>query len=152
MENNIDTVIGINVSVKGNLYNKGSIQVNGFVEGEVKSEENVMIGETAKIKGPVIAKTIEVSGEIRGIVESSERLEINPTGKVFGDINAKTLIIKEGALFVGKSIMPGNSSEATKAKVDGEDEKIEAKTEKIEPTVEKDSNDKVDKLGFFSKK
>ena len=69
MENSIDTVIGINVTVKGNLYNKGSIQVNGNVEGEVKSDENIMIGETAKIKGPVIAAKVEISGEVRGLVE-----------------------------------------------------------------------------------
>ena len=38
---NVDTVIGINVNLKGNLKNKGSIQVNGSVEGEVRSDENV---------------------------------------------------------------------------------------------------------------
>lgn len=151
MENNIDTVIGINVSVKGNLYNKGSIQVNGEVEGEVKSDENIMVGETAKIKGPVIAKTIEVSGKIKGMIESTERLEINPTGKVFGDINAKTLIIKEGALFVGKSVMPSKVGE-TDTKVKEKEEKPDIQ---IDSVIDEDKNgqtDKVDKLGFFSKK
>ena len=145
MENTVDTIIGINVVLKGNLKNKGSIQVNGQVEGEVRSDENINVGETAQIKGPVIAKTIEVSGEVRGLVESTERLEINPTGKVFGDINAKSLIIKQGATFVGKSIMPSDTKAET------------AETEKEEETKEKEAEPKsaespVDKLGFFSKK
>lgn len=108
---NVDTIIGINVNLKGNLKNKGSIQVNGSVEGEVRSDENVTVGETASIKGPVIAKVIEVSGIIKGLVEATEKLEINPTGKVVGDINVKSLIIKQGATFVGKSAMADQAGE-----------------------------------------
>ena len=111
MENQVDTIIGINVTLKGNMKNKGSIQLNGTVEGEIRSDENINIGETANIKGPVSAKTIEVSGTIKGLVEATEKLEVNPTGKIVGDINAKTLIIKQGAVFVGKSIMPDQGGE-----------------------------------------
>lgn len=143
MENNTDTVIGINVSLKGNLHNKGSIQVNGSVEGEVRSEENVLIGETAKIKGPVIAKKVEISGEVKGVVEATEKLEINPTGKVFGDIIAKLLTIKEGAIFVGNSSMSAASAPVEEKVVDASDEKIEEKN--LEP-------EKTDKMGFFGKK
>lgn len=139
--NNVDTIIGINVVLKGNLKNKGSIQINGTVEGEVRSDENINVGETAKIKGPVVAKTIEISGEVKGVVEATDRLEVNPTGRIIGDINAKSLIIKQGATFIGKSAMPQPSgSEDAKA------EPVEAKkAEKEEEIVE-------DKFGFFSKK
>lgn len=141
MENNIDTIIGLNVSLKGNLKNKGSIQINGTVEGEVRSDESVNIGETAKVIGPVVAKTIEISGEVKGVVEATERLELNPTARVIGDINAKNLIIKSGAVFIGKSNMPQESvaTENTKPET-----KKEEKQEK-EP-------EKEDKFGFFSKK
>ncbi len=145
MENSIDTIIGINVVLTGNLRNKGSVQVNGTIEGEVRSEENINIGETAKIKGPVVAKTIEVSGQVKGTIEASEKLEINPTGYVVGDINAKSLIIKQGATFVGKSVMPGDERtvKETAAEPAKEDDD-KAETEKAEEPA--------DKLGFFSKK
>jgi len=123
---NVDTIIGLNVNLKGNLKNKGSVQVNGSVEGEVRCDENVNIGETAVIKGPVFAKVIEVSGTIKGLIEATEKLEINPTGKVIGDINVKSLIIKQGAVFVGKSIMPDQGGEAISAK-EGEEKKPEEK-------------------------
>lgn len=145
MENNVDTIIGINVTIKGNLYNKGSIQVNGSVDGEVKSDENLIIGETAQIKGPVVARVIEVSGEVKGLVEATEKLEIQPTGRIYGDINAKTLIIKEGATFVGKSIMPGEAKAMAEAAKPKEETKQEIKAE--------DSIEQIaDKMGFFSKK
>ncbi|MEI7792917.1 MAG: polymer-forming cytoskeletal protein [Candidatus Berkelbacteria bacterium] len=149
MENNVDTIIGINVTIKGNLYNKGSIQVNGSVEGEVKSDENLIIGETAQIKGPVIARVIEISGEVKGLVEATDKLEIHPTGRIYGDINAKSLIIKEGATFVGKSIMPGEAKAAAEVAKPREEVKHEVKSEEDE----KDSIEQIaDKMGFFSKK
>jgi cytoskeletal protein CcmA (bactofilin family) len=144
MENNVDTIIGVNVVLKGNLHNKGSIQINGTVEGEIRSDENVNIGETAKIKGPVVAKTIEISGEVKGLVEATDKLEVNPTGKIIGDINAKSLIIKQGATFIGKSAMPaGSVSEETKAEIKAESPKKEDDTK---------TEDKEDKYGFFGKK
>ncbi|HLC43915.1 MAG TPA: polymer-forming cytoskeletal protein [Patescibacteria group bacterium] len=145
MENNTDTIIGINVTLKGNLHNKGSIQVNGNIEGEVRSDENILIGETAKIKGPVIAKKIEISGEIKGLVEATEKLEVNSSGRVYGDINAKSLVIKEGAIFVGKSTSAQTPGETTT-----EPEKTTSK-ESPEIIVEPVKENK-DKLGFFGKK
>lgn len=152
MENTTDTIIGINVTLKGNLHNKGSIQVNGNVEGEVRSDENILIGETAKIKGPVVAKKIEVSGEVKGLVEASEKLEINSSGRIYGDINAKSLVIKEGAIFVGKSTsaqIPGETRSET-AKETAEPDK-QAEKEIPEVVVEPVKEVK-DKLGFFGKK
>lgn len=153
MENNVDTIIGLNVTLKGNLHNKGSIQINGAVEGEVKSEENVLVGDTAKIKGPVIAKVIEISGEVSGIVEASERLEINPTGKVYGDINAKTLIIKEGATFIGSSAMPKEHKEAVLPASEPTKEIKEVKVEKPEESIKEPAPvpTTADKFGFFKK-
>ena len=129
MVESVDTVIGLNVNLKGNLKNQGSIQVNGSVEGEVRSDDNITVGETAMIKGPVAAKVIEVSGTIKGLVEASEKLEINPTGKVIGDINAKSLIIKQGAIFIGKSIMPDQAGDAIETK-----EELETETEEAKPS------------------
>ncbi len=140
MENSFDTIIGLNVTLKGNLHNKGSIQVNGTIEGEVKSDENINVGETAQIKGPVTAKIIEISGEVKGVVTAEDKLEINPTGKIYGDINAKSLIIKQGAVFVGKSLMPAEANKGHE----------ETKEPAIEET--KDNKTTEDKLGFFAKK
>lgn len=137
MENSVDTVIGLNVNLKGNLKNKGSIQINGNVEGEVRSDENVNVGETAKVTGPVIAKVVEVSGEVKGLVEATERLELNPTGKIIGDINAKNLIIKSGAVFIGKSNMPTENKPLEAPKPDAKKE---------EKPKEEEKNDK---FGFF---
>ncbi|MFA5926903.1 MAG: polymer-forming cytoskeletal protein [Patescibacteria group bacterium] len=155
MENDIDTIIGLNVILKGNIKNKGSIQVNGTIEGEVRSDEHINIGETAKVKGPVIAKTVEVSGEVSGLIEASERLEIHPTGRVTGDINAKSLIIQNGAIFVGKSIMPSKGSVGDLGKAETTIEEVFADSDKEDKKDKGQEEDKEEKekdpLGFFRK-
>jgi cytoskeletal protein CcmA (bactofilin family) len=102
---NVDTIIGNNVKIKGSLKNSGSIQVNGSVDGEIQSDQMVTIGETATVSGPIRAKVIEISGSVKGIVHGEEKIELNPKGQVHGDINTKCLIIKQGAIFNGKSQM-----------------------------------------------
>lgn len=111
MEHQADTVIGVEVQVKGNLHNKGSILINGNVEGEIKSDENVTIGETASVVGPIQAKTILISGKVTGTVEAFEKLEIDPTGIINGDIKTKILIVREGATFNGNSNMDRSPKE-----------------------------------------
>ncbi len=134
MEHQADTVIGVEVQVKGNLHNKGSILINGNVEGEIKSDENVTIGETASVVGPIQAKTILISGKVTGTVEAFEKLEIDPTGIINGDIKTKILIVREGATFNGNSNMDRSHKEtqevtthAPKTEADKEDSKEEKK-------------------------
>lgn len=120
------TVIGANVKLMGALKDVNDISVHGTIEGEVASEKNVTIGETAQVKGPVSGATVSISGTVRGSVEAANRLELLATGKVHGNISAKELIIRSGAVFNGKSTMI--DKEAKGAKVEAlkeEDETIE---------------------------
>lgn len=104
-EENVDTTIGSNVKMEGNLKNAGSISVNGGVTGEIHSDENVIVGETATIKGPIFAKNVTVSGLVEGPIDATERLELRETAKVNGDVTMTQLIIQQGAAFNGKSVM-----------------------------------------------
>ncbi len=100
------TIIGSNVVLTGILKDAGDITVHGKVEGELASERAVIIGETAEIKGPVTGQIITVAGLVRGSIDAGQKLELLPTGKVYGSISTRELIIRAGAIFVGKSTMP----------------------------------------------
>lgn len=105
-DNQINTVVGSSVKLTGALKDTNDIVVHGVVEGEVNSDQNVQVGETAKIKGPVGGQNISVSGEVKGTIVAAKKLEIHPSGKVTGNILTNELIIQGGAIFVGKSEMP----------------------------------------------
>jgi cytoskeletal protein CcmA (bactofilin family) len=109
-----DTIIGQGVKLQGNLTNQGAIQINGSVEGEIRSESMILIGQSAKVKGPLIAKIVEIMGEIEGTVTAEEKIEIQPKGRLLGDATTNNLIIKQGAIFIGRSEMPKNSAQNSK--------------------------------------
>lgn len=100
-QDRFDTIVGANVHIKGNLSNQGSIELHGNVEGEISSEEDIIVGQTATINGPVKAKNVDVSGIITGSITAAEKLELQPTCKVDGEITSEILSIKHGAIFNG---------------------------------------------------
>jgi len=108
-EDEVSTVVGSGVHLTGTLRDQSDIIVNGSVEGEVNSDQNIVVGESAKVKGPVNAQFVSVSGEVKGTITAKDKLEIHPSGRVEGNIKTKDLIIHSGACFIGKSDMVDDS-------------------------------------------
>lgn len=102
----VDTIVGAHVELKGSLKNQGSIHIHGNVTGDVQSDAGVIVGETAVVTGPITAKVVEISGQVHGSVTAEEQIELQPKSLVKGDLTTKRLSIKPGATFVGKSSMP----------------------------------------------
>jgi cytoskeletal protein CcmA (bactofilin family) len=101
----VDTIVGVNVELKGSLHNTGPIHVHGKVTGDIVSQSLVVIGETAQISGPITAKQVDVSGQVHGSITAEEHIELQPKSIVKGDLSTNKLTIKPGALFVGQSQM-----------------------------------------------
>jgi len=110
-EEEVSTVVGSGVHLTGTLKDQSDIVVHGTVEGEVKSDQNVVVGDSAKVKGPISAQVVSISGEVNGTIHAMDKLEIHPTGHVEGNIKTKDLIIHSGAYFAGKSEMTSGSSD-----------------------------------------
>ncbi|MBI2263202.1 polymer-forming cytoskeletal protein [Candidatus Berkelbacteria bacterium] len=108
------TVVGTNVKLTGTLRDTQDITVHGQVDGEVISDKNVMISESAVVNGPIQAQAVTVAGKIKGSIQAVEKLEILPSGKVHGSLETKELIIRSGASFNGKSIMQNAQEEKDK--------------------------------------
>ena len=129
-EENFDTVVGEDVELTGSLKNTGSILINGTVKGDITSEQSVVIGQNAKVEGPVTGQLVQVSGKVDGAINAHDTLEMMPESEVSGDIKASTLNIQPGATFNGTASMETDSSTKsratiTKENLDEEDESIE---------------------------
>jgi len=104
---NVDTILGVGSDFKGQIAVKGTVRVDGKIEGNVTSEEGVIVGEKGIVKGNISAKTILISGKVTGNVTSTKRLEITPTGQLQGDIRTPRLALAEGVIFKGNCDMVG---------------------------------------------
>lgn len=100
--NEVETVIAPSVKVEGDFVAAGDVIVEGAVNGNLKTERHLRVGERAKIAANVSAGSALVSGEILGNITVKDSLEITSTGKVFGDIRTKVLTVAAGAILNGK--------------------------------------------------
>lgn len=94
------SIISADMKVVGNLESGGDVQIEGSVEGNIKSR-TVTIGENAQINGAVNADTVSILGRINGKINAAT-VRIAKTAHVQGDINYKTLSIEEGAVIDGQ--------------------------------------------------
>lgn len=93
------SVLSADLHVTGNMKTTGDINVEGTVEGDIRAHL-LTIGETATIKGEVIADDVVVNGRIVGRVRGL-KVRLTSTARVEGDIIHKTIAIESGAHFEG---------------------------------------------------
>ncbi|SFI62222.1 bactofilin family protein [Celeribacter neptunius] len=93
------SVLSSDLTITGNLKTTGDIQIEGTVEGDIRAHL-LTVGETAMIRGEVIADDVVVNGRIVGCVRGL-KVRLTSTAKVEGDIIHKTIAIESGAHFEG---------------------------------------------------
>lgn len=103
----VDTIIGNGSHFNGNLNVEGTLRVDGAVNGEIECNGDVIIGKAGVVRASIKGRNVTVAGEVHGDIKLEGKLEISGTGKVLGNIEVDKLIISEGALFEGKSVMQG---------------------------------------------
>jgi cytoskeletal protein CcmA (bactofilin family) len=99
------TVIGSEAYIHGVLSAKGSLRVDGRIEGGVSDGQTVVIGPGGRVKGDVAAESVVIGGEIVGNITASNQVEILSTGRVHGDMSAPRLSVEDGAVFNGRCTM-----------------------------------------------
>jgi cytoskeletal protein CcmA (bactofilin family) len=105
----LESLIGANSSFNGDINTKGTLRVDGAMEGNVNADW-VIIGEKASLKGDVNARGIVVGGRIEGSLRAKEVVEIKSKGQVTGDVYTGKLTIIEGGIFDGRSAMTKEDS------------------------------------------
>lgn len=115
----IETVIGKNTKIKGEVGGTGNLRVDGEIEGSLALTGNVIIGETGLVLGDVKAESLDVSGTVKGNVTAQGALTIHSTGQLIGDVKVNAFQIEDGGIFKGRSEMNlrGESKPAVKSKV-----------------------------------
>lgn len=93
------SVLASDMTVVGNLRTTGDIVVEGTVEGDIRAHL-LTIGESATIRGEVIADDIVINGRVIGRVRGL-KVRLTSTARVEGDIIHKTIAIESGAHFEG---------------------------------------------------
>ena len=102
----IDSLIGANTAIGGDLNFSGGLRIDGQVNGNVIATEGkpstLVLSEHAQVTGEVNVTHLVVNGTINGSVTASEYLELQSKAKVSGDVHYKTIEIQLGAIVEGR--------------------------------------------------
>jgi len=95
-------LIGKSVVIKGQVFSREDLTIDGEVEGSVElPEHRLTVGANGKVLAGVNARELVVLGTIHGNVQTSDKLEIRKEAKLVGDIKTARIVIEDGAYFKG---------------------------------------------------
>jgi cytoskeletal protein CcmA (bactofilin family) len=110
-EGKLDTVIGPDTTVKGDVRVGGSLRLDGQVEGRVDVAETFQTGPRSLLKGEVHTRDAVIAGRVDGNIHASDTVELQAGAQVFGNVACKGLVIQRDCLFHGNCTMVQPGSE-----------------------------------------
>ena len=93
------SIISADLVVNGTLTSAGDIQIDGRVDGDVRTG-GLVIGDKAVIHGQVFAEEVTVRGRVEGSIRARKVL-LCATSHVEGDILHEAFAVETGAFFEG---------------------------------------------------
>lgn len=106
--NKVDTLVGANTTINGDVMFDGHCHVDGIVQGSVKADYKstsaLSISENGTVEGGVAVPYVVLHGLVRGDVVASERVELGPTARVIGNVYYNLIEMAIGAEINGKLV------------------------------------------------
>lgn len=116
----IDTLVGQNSVVNGDVSFSGGLHVDGSIIGSVLAKDDadstLTLSENGKIKGEVRVPYIILNGEVQGDVYAAEKIELAQEARIRGNVYYNLLEMAMGAEVNGSLV---HQVEFTKKTEDG---------------------------------
>ncbi len=104
----IDTLIGANSKVSGDLHFRGGCHIDGTIKGNVvadpDTESALSISDAGLVDGAVSVPYVVLNGIVKGDVFASQRVELGATARVIGNVYYNLIQMAEGAEINGKLV------------------------------------------------
>lgn len=97
----------------GKLSFEGTVRIDGRFNGEIFSEDTLVIGEGAEVEGEINVSTVEISGHFKGNIYAKTLVVTHSPAEVEGTINTPRIIIEDGVSFDGQCQMKKSQTRST---------------------------------------
>ncbi len=108
----VHTILGPEATFDGKLTFEGTVRIDGTFRGEVRSEGELVVGQSARLEALIWVGSIVVIGEVSGDIHAKRSVEIQAPGKVRGNICTPQLSIAKGVIFEGACKMEDGAGSA----------------------------------------
>jgi cytoskeletal protein CcmA (bactofilin family) len=99
--NDVETIVGQQTVIRGNLQGDEDLTVRGRVEGTIRLSRTLIVEPSGVVQADIDVKNAVISGVMVGNISASEFVQINEDGRMVGDIAAPRVIVVSGASFKG---------------------------------------------------
>jgi len=118
LHNHIDTLIGVNTNITGDISFSGGLRIDGHITGNIIAADDehstLVLSDEGRIEGEIKVANIVINGTVTGPIHARGYLELQAKAKVYGDIHYGSLEIQLGASVEGKMIHQGKLESGNK--------------------------------------
>jgi cytoskeletal protein CcmA (bactofilin family) len=103
----IDTLIGADTRINGDVEFSGGLHLDGYINGNVKANTagaNLRVSDSGSIEGSVLVTNIVLNGLVKGDIDAVERVELGENARVMGNVRYSVIETAVGAQINGKLI------------------------------------------------
>jgi len=104
----VETLIGHETEIAGNVHFSGGLHIDGVVKGNVTADSDsdsvAIVSEQGRIEGELRVPHILINGRVSGDVYAAERLDLAANARVEGDVYYRTIEMAGGAEINGKLV------------------------------------------------
>ncbi|MBK8202313.1 MAG: polymer-forming cytoskeletal protein [Bdellovibrionales bacterium] len=93
-------------SFEGRLSFEGTVRIGGTFQGEIFTNDTLVINPGAKVEAQIEADVVIISGIVKGNIFARSRVVMHPPAVFKGTVTTPSLRIDEGVVFEGASYMP----------------------------------------------
>ena len=116
------SIIGRGAIFKGKISNASTIEINGRVDADIKSDK-VTLGKNATLEGSITSELVVISGNYQGKIKA-DSVWLTDSSVITGEINYKSLQMDRGAALNCKIIHNWDERKLKGKKADNIDDEI----------------------------
>jgi cytoskeletal protein CcmA (bactofilin family) len=120
-QNRIDTLIGADTTITGDVTFSGGLRIDGVIHGNVRAtgdqSTTLVISEHATIEGEISVAHVVINGTVIGPVLSSGFVELQAKARVTGDVEYNAIEMHLGAVIQGRMVHTGQLAKSVELKL-----------------------------------
>jgi cytoskeletal protein CcmA (bactofilin family) len=125
------TIVGAAAKLEGTVVSAGSLRIDGQVKGQIQADGDVTLSPQSQVEADIRAQNVSVAGRFKGNIVVKGKAHLARGGRIEGNITSKTLVVEEGGVFHGQSLMDGAAAPAAGQPAAAQAGRPDNKTEQV---------------------
>lgn len=126
----IDSVIGPQTEISGDLRFAGGLHVDGVIKGNVYADDDsgalLNVSEYGTVEGEVRVPNVVLNGTVIGDVHARDQLELKTNARITGNVYYRLIEMSMGAEVNGSLVHRGIDNDGPKLQLSHESARLEA--------------------------